>query len=93
MPYKEKDLNQIYWTIGKIADELNIKTSNIRYWCEEFKITPARKESEERLFNKSERDLIHRIYKLSRLGFTLQGIKDFLEDPKEFIYQLIYIKE
>lgn len=93
MPYREKSIKKTRWVIGEIANELTIKPSTIRFWCDQFELTPARRSHNHREFNEKERALIHKIYKLSRMGLTHYGIREFLEQPKEFIYELIYLKD
>ncbi|MBK7242217.1 MAG: MerR family DNA-binding transcriptional regulator, partial [Flavobacteriales bacterium] len=35
MPYKEKTIGKLYWSIGEVAEQLNVNTSLIRYWEKE----------------------------------------------------------
>ena len=32
MPYKEKEIEKRYWTIGEVADELQVSASLLRFW-------------------------------------------------------------
>ena len=36
VPYKEKEIEKKYYTIGEVADELGVATSLIRFWEGEF---------------------------------------------------------
>jgi murein DD-endopeptidase MepM/ murein hydrolase activator NlpD len=36
MPYKEKTIEKLYWSIGEVAEQLGVNTSLIRYWEKEF---------------------------------------------------------
>ena len=43
MPYKEKEIQKKYFTIGEVADELGVATSLIRFWEGEFDIIKPKK--------------------------------------------------
>ncbi|MFT6882935.1 MAG: DNA-binding transcriptional MerR regulator, partial [Marinoscillum sp.] len=43
MPYKEKEIEKKYFTIGEVADELKVATSLIRFWEGEFDIIKPKK--------------------------------------------------
>lgn len=83
MPYKEREITKKYWLIGELAKELRIETSAIRFWCKEFKIDATRRSGIARSFKADERDLIHRIHRLTKKGFTLAGIKKHFKQEDE----------
>jgi len=86
MPYKEKEIEKVYFTIGEVADEFNVATSLIRFWESEFSIlSPKKNKKGNRQFTKSDIEKLRLIYHLVKeRGFTLQGAKDMLEnDPDE----------
>jgi DNA-binding transcriptional MerR regulator len=43
MPYKEKPLEKLYYSIGEVAKELNVNVSLIRFWEKEFEILKPKK--------------------------------------------------
>ena len=43
MPYKEKEIEKVYFTIGEVAEEFNVATSLIRFWETEFDILSPKK--------------------------------------------------
>ena len=43
MPYKEKEIEKKYYTIGEVADDLGVATSLIRFWEGEFDIIKPKK--------------------------------------------------
>ena len=43
MPYKEKKVEKLYYSIGEVADLFNVNTSLIRYWEKEFDIIKPKK--------------------------------------------------
>jgi DNA-binding transcriptional MerR regulator len=80
MPYKEKQIEKKYYTIGEVASMFNVATSLIRFWETEFDIIDPRKNKKgNRQFTKEDIEDIKLIYHLVKeRGFTLQGAKDFL---------------
>jgi len=82
MPYKEKEIEKKYYTIGEIADELEINTSAIRFWEEELaKLNPSRRRNGNRRYTVREREMIHDIYRLrvKRPILTMFGVEEFLQ--------------
>ena len=43
MPYKEKEIIKKYFSIGEVANKLNVNTSQIRFWEKEFEILNPKK--------------------------------------------------
>lgn len=82
MPYKEKEIEKVYFTIGEVAEEFNVATSLIRFWESEFSIlNPKKNKKGNRQFTKSDIQKLQLIYHLVKeRGFTLQGAKDMLEN-------------
>lgn len=80
MPYKEKTITKLYWSIGEVATELGVNTSLIRYWEKEFgSIKPRRNAKGDRLFTEKEIERLRQIQHLVKEeGFTLQGAKEKL---------------
>lgn len=80
MPYKERTVEKLYWSIGEVAGELEVNTSLIRYWEKEFgMIRPKRTGRGDRLYTRKEIDLLKRIKHLVKEeGFTLQGAREQL---------------
>ena len=46
MPYKEKVIEKKYFSIGEVAEMLNVATSLIRFWESEFDIIKPKKNRE-----------------------------------------------
>jgi DNA-binding transcriptional MerR regulator len=42
MPYKEKEIVKRYFTIAEVAKILNVNTSLLRFWENEFKVKVKR---------------------------------------------------
>lgn len=81
MPYKEKAIEKVYFTIGEVADMLNVATSLIRFWESEFDtIKPKKNKKGNRQFTKDDIENIKLVYHLVKeKGYTLQGAKDMLK--------------
>lgn len=80
MPYKERTVEKLYWSIGEVAGELDVNTSLIRYWEKEFgMIRPKRTGRGDRSYTRKEIELLKRIkYLVKEEGFTLQGAREQL---------------
>lgn len=81
MPYKEKQIEKRYYTIGEVADELGVATSLIRFWETEFDIiSPKKNRKGNRQFTKEDIQKIKLIYHLVKeKGYTLHGARDFIK--------------
>ena len=85
MPYKEKVIVKKYFSIGEVADMLDVSTSLIRFWESEFDIIkPKKNRKGNRQFTREDIDNVKLIYHLVKeKGYTLQGAKDLLKNNKE----------
>lgn len=80
VPYKEKEIEKKYFTIGEVADDMGVSTSLIRFWEGEFDIIkPKKNRKGNRQFTKEDIKNVKLIYHLVKeKGFTLQGARDFI---------------
>jgi DNA-binding transcriptional MerR regulator len=85
MPYKEKKIEKVYYTIGEVAEMFDVNTSLIRFWEKEFDvIKPKKNKKGNRLFTKLDIDNFHIIYHLVKeRGMTLKGAQKKIKDNKE----------
>jgi len=85
MPYKEKKIEKIYYSIGEVADMFDVNTSLIRFWEKEFDIIkPKKNKKGNRLFTKSDIENFHLIYNLVKeRGMTLKGAQKKLKENRE----------
>lgn len=81
MPYKEKEIEKIYYTIGEIAKMFDVNTSHIRFWSKEFDvIRPATNKKGNRMYTIDDIENFKKIYELVKVkGFTLKGAKTQLK--------------
>ena len=85
MPYKEKKVEKLYYSIGEVAKIFDVNTSLIRFWEKEFEIIkPKKNKKGNRFFTKQDIDNFHLIYHLVKeRGMTLNGAKKKLKENKE----------
>lgn len=85
MPYKEKKVEKLYFSIGEVADMFDVNTSLIRFWEKEFDIIkPKKNKKGNRFFTKEDIENFHIIYHLVKeRGMTLKGAKQKLKENKE----------
>ena len=85
MPYKEKEIEKLYFTIGEVAQMFNVNTSHIRFWSKEFEvIRPATNKKGNRLYTQTDIENFKKIYHLVKeKGFTLKGAKSELKDARK----------
>lgn len=102
MPYKEKSIEKLYYSIGEVALKFDVNVSLLRYWEKEFDILkPKKNKKGNRLFTKNDVENIEVIYHLVKeRGFTLEGAKKKLSENKsdtveniEIVKRLKKIKE
>jgi DNA-binding transcriptional MerR regulator len=82
MPYKEKKIEKLFYSIGEVAEMLNVPVSTVRFWENEFDILKPRKNKKgNRLFMPEDLKnlkIIHHLVK--EKGMTLAGAKKQLSE-------------
>ena len=93
MPYKEKVIEKKYFSIGEVAEMLDVATSLIRFWESEFDIIkPKKNRKGNRQFTREDIDNVKLIYHLVKeKGYTLQGAKDLLKNGNDSLKENIEI--
>lgn len=81
MPYKERDINKMYYTMGEVSAMFNVNQSMIRFYEKEFDILqPKKNKKGNRLFSPEDIENLKIIFNLvNERGFTLQGARDYLK--------------
>ncbi|WP_423149257.1 MerR family transcriptional regulator [Rubrolithibacter danxiaensis] len=84
MPYKERDINKLYYTMGEVTELFNVNASQIRFYEKEFDILqPKKNKKGNRLFSPEDVENLKIIFHLVKdKGFTLQGAKEYLKSNK-----------
>ena len=85
MPYKEKPIEKLYYSIGEVAKILNVNVSLVRFWEKEFDILqPKKNKKGNRMFTVTDFENLKLIYHLVKeRGFTLEGAKNKLVENRE----------
>ena len=85
MPYKEKKIEKLYYSIGEVAKMFNVNTSLIRFWEKEFDVIKPRKNKKgNRFFTKQDINNIQLIYHLVKeRGLTLNGAKKKIKENRD----------
>lgn len=84
MPYKSKEIEKKYYSIGEVAKKFGVATSLIRFWEGEFdNITPTKNKNGNRVYTKEDiEDISIVYYYVKDKGFTLQGAKELIKINK-----------
>jgi len=93
MPYKEKKVEKLYYSIGEVARMLEVPVSTVRFWENEFTILkPMKNKKGNRLFTPADvknLKIIHHL--LKEEGMTLSGVKKKLTgkwDEMDFKFEI-----
>lgn len=82
MPYKEKRIEKLYYSIGEVSEMLEVPVSTVRFWENEFDILkPMKNKKGNRLFTPADIKnlrIIHHLLKIE--GMTLAGVKKKLSE-------------
>ena len=85
MPYKEKKVEKLFYSISEVAEMLNVPVSTVRFWENEFDVLKPRKNKKgNRLFTAGDiknLKIIHHLVK--ERGMTLAGVKKQLASKWE----------
>ena len=82
MPYKEKDIEKQYYTIGEVASMFGVAASLIRFWETEFEeLKPKKNKKGNRLLTPSDIEPLRTIHHLLKdRGYTIQGARELLKN-------------
>lgn len=85
MPYKEKKIEKLYYSIGEVSELLDVPVSTVRFWENEFDILkPLKNKKGNRMFTAGDLKnlrIIHHL--LKEEGMTLLGVKKKLSGKWE----------
>ena len=93
MPYKERKVEKLYYSIGEVAEMLVVPVSTIRFWENEFDILkPMKNKKGNRLFTPADiKNLKILNHLVKEEGMTLSGAKKRLAvkwDETEYKYEI-----
>ncbi len=85
MPYKEREINKLYYTMGEVSSMFGVNASQIRFYEREFDILqPKKNKKGNRLFSPEDVANLKIIFHLVKeKGFTLQGAREYLRTNKQ----------
>ncbi len=102
VPYKERDIEKQYYSIGEVAAMFEVAPSLIRFWETEFDILkPKKNKKGNRLFSPKDIENLRFVYHLLKeRGYTIQGAREMLRtrgvqarEKFEMVQSLEKIKE
>jgi DNA-binding transcriptional MerR regulator len=95
MPYKEKKVEKLFYSIGEVAEILDVPVSTVRFWENEFDVLkPMKNKKGNRLFTPADLRNLRIIHRLVREeGMTLTGVKKKLSGKWEETDQKFEIAE
>jgi len=83
-----------YYSIGEVAKILDVRTSNIRYWTNEFALKVRTTRKGDRLYTPEQVKEMRTIYHLVKgRGFTISGAKTKLKESKKVSVGSIDLKD
>ena len=82
MPYKEKEIEKQYYTIGEVAAIFDVAPSLIRFWETEFdQLKPKKNKKGNRQYTAKDIEELRSVYHLVKeRGFTIQGAKEVMKN-------------
>jgi DNA-binding transcriptional MerR regulator len=85
MPYIEKKVEKLYYSIGEVSKMLGVPVSTVRFWENEFDILkPQKNKKGNRLFTQADVKNLKIIYHLVKvMGMTLAGARKNLSESRE----------
>ncbi len=82
-----------YYSIGEVAELMEIKTSKVRFWCNEFKMKIRTTKKGDRLFTPEQVKELRAIYHLvNDRKFTLAGAREKLNSRKKIEVESLDLK-
>jgi len=81
MPYKEREISKMYYTMGEVATMFDVNQSLIRFYEKEFDVLqPKKNKKGNRYFTPEDLENFKIIFHLIRdKGYTLNGAKEHLK--------------
>src|ERR1700754_4961861 len=95
MPYKEREINKMYYTMGEVTAMFDVNPSMIRFYEKEFDVLqPKKNKKGNRLFTPEDIENLKIIFHLIRdKGYTLQGNLNETKDSQRVINSLENLKK
>jgi len=80
----KSEIEKLYYSIGEVAERLQVNVSLIRFWEKEFNmLSPKKNKNGVRLFTKEDIHTLQSIYYLVKeKGYTLEGARKKLKENR-----------
>ncbi len=87
MPYKDREISKLHYTMGEVTEMFQVNASQIRFYEREFDILqPKKNKKGNRLFSPEDVENLKIIFHLVKeKGYTLQGAKEYLKGNRSEI--------
>ena len=85
MPYKEKTIEKVYFSISEVAERFEVAPSLIRFWEREFEMLhPKKGRGGNRMFTRDDLEVFQIIFHLVKeKGYTLEGARNQLRHHRK----------
>jgi DNA-binding transcriptional MerR regulator len=95
LPYREREITKLYYSIGEVAKIFGVNSSLIRFWESEFDILkPKKNKKGNRLFTQKDLAYLKIIYDLVKeKGYTLEGAKRALKEDRNTLLEQQELKD
>jgi DNA-binding transcriptional MerR regulator len=82
MPYKEREISKMYYTMGEVSAMFDVNQSLLRFYEKEFEVLqPKKNKKGNRYFTAEDIENLKVIFHLIRdKGYTLNGARDYLRN-------------
>ena len=89
MAFKEKESFKLYYSIGEVAEILDVNASLLRFWEKEFDIIKPQKNAKgNRIYKEQDLKNLKLIHHLVKdRGFTLDGAKKKIKDQHKALLE------
>jgi DNA-binding transcriptional MerR regulator len=83
------EVEKRYYSIGEVADLLQVNPSLLRFWEMEFPfVHPKKNKKGDRQYSRQDLDMLRLVYDLVKeKGYTLQGARDFIKAKEHKVQQ------
>jgi len=91
VPYKDKKVEKLYYTIGEVSKELNINPSTVRFWEKEFDfISPKKNSKGNRIYTHRDKENIGLVYYLLKeQKLTIEGARKKIKNNRDSAYNQV----
>lgn len=89
MPYKEREIKKLYYSMREVSEMFEVNPSLIRHYDSEFDILkPKKNKKGNRLFRPEDIENLKIIfYLVKERGYTIDGAKRFMKNHKHEVHE------